>query len=175
MTDLSTIYLENGTIRQIPARGIVVTYDIILNMLRRMLANGRGVAAPFLALALPVIVGAVGLATEVTLWYLTQRNMQNAADSAVLAASANAGSTYAREAKAAAAQYGFVDGSNNVSVAASNTAPCPAGGNTCYSVTITGSVPVMFSRVIGYNGKISVQGVGASGLSGLAMASQATP
>ena len=39
---------------------------------------------------------------------------------------------------------------NNISVTASNTAPCPSGGATCYSATITGYVPLFLSQVVGY-------------------------
>jgi hypothetical protein len=92
------------------------------------------------------LVGTLALGFEVSNWYMTTRAMQNAADAAVVAAATNAGSNYDVEAKAVAAQYGFIDGTNTVSIVASNTAACPGGGNNCYSVTISGSVPLYLSQ-----------------------------
>ncbi|MET0531817.1 MAG: pilus assembly protein TadG-related protein, partial [Microvirga sp.] len=115
-----------------------------------------GNVAVITALALPALIGATGLSVEVSYWYLTQRSMQNAADSAALAAATNGTANYAVEAKAAAARYGFLDGINNITVTASNTATCPSGGATCYSATITGYVPVLLSQVIGYKGTTTI-------------------
>jgi hypothetical protein len=100
----------------------------------------------------------LGLGFEVSNWYMTTRGMQNAADAAAIAGAMNGGSNYDVEAKAVAARYGFVDGTNNISIAASNTAACPGGGNTCYSVTISGSVPLLLSQVVGFTGNGTVNG-----------------
>ena len=56
------------------------------------------------ALALPALIGGTGLGVEVSYWYLTQRSMQNAADSAAIAAATNGTANYAAEAKAAAGE-----------------------------------------------------------------------
>lgn len=109
------------------------------------------------ALALPVLVGGSGLGLEVSYWYLKQRDMQNAADSAAVAAATNGSANYDVEAKAVAAQYGFEDGKNNVSIAVSNTSPCPSSAaSNCYSVAITSLVPLFLSQVVGYSGNASV-------------------
>jgi putative Flp pilus-assembly TadE/G-like protein len=94
----------------------------------------------------------MGLGFEVTDWYMQTRKMQNAADSAALAAADNNSSSYAVEARAVAAQYGFVNGVNNVTVTATNAATCPSGGTTCYKVTITSKLPLYLSQVVGYAG-----------------------
>ena len=112
----------------------------------------RGNIAVITAFTLPVLVGAGGLGVEVSNWYRTQSAMQNAADSAALAAAANGGFNYDVEAKAVAALYGFKDGEDYVSVAATDAAPCPTGGSGCYRVEISGSVPLFLSRVVGYAG-----------------------
>ena len=78
--------------------------------------------------------------------------IQAAANSAAIAAATNGGSTYAAEARAVTANYGFTDGSNNVTVTVSNAASCPSGGNTCYSVTISKTVPLYLMEVVGYKG-----------------------
>ena len=74
------------------------------------------------------LVGSLALGAEVSNWYMTTRGMQNAADASVLAAATNAGSNYDVEANAVAARYGFVNGTNTISIAVTNTAACPGGG-----------------------------------------------
>jgi Flp pilus assembly protein TadG len=123
-----------------------------------------------MAFLLPVLIGGLGLGFEISNWYLRTRAMQNAADAAAIAAASNGGSNYDVEAKAVTAQYGFVDGSNNVTVAVSNTAPCPTGGTTCYSVQITSLVPIFLSQVIGYNGDTELDGNREKTLSSTAIA-----
>ena len=66
------------------------------------------------ALMLPVLVGAIGLGTDVGVWFFTHQKMQGAADSAaVSAAIANDPTT---EAKAVAASYGFLADSRGVAI-----------------------------------------------------------
>jgi Flp pilus assembly protein TadG len=69
--------------------------------------NDTAAAAVMFAVAAPILIGAMGLAAEVSYWRVHQRSMQNAADAAAIAAATNAGSTYVAEAQAVAAQYGF--------------------------------------------------------------------
>jgi len=113
-----------------------------------------------MAFLLPALLGALGLGFEVAYWYMTTRGMQNAADSAAVAAATNGGANYDAEAKAVAAQYGYLDGSNNVTVTALNTAACPSpsDGNTCYGVTINALVPIFLAQIVGYNGDATVNG-----------------
>jgi Flp pilus assembly protein TadG len=118
-------------------------------------ATGGNVAIAT-ALTLPTLLGAAGLGLEVSHWYRTERYMQNAADSAAVAAATNGGPTYANEARAVAASYGFTNGANNTSIVVSNKAPCPAGGSNCFSVTITRSVPLILSQLVGYQGNVTV-------------------
>src|SRR5450759_3045453 len=141
---------------------------------RLLCADQRGNIAVMMALLFPIIARGLGLGFEASNWYLQTRAMQNAADSAAISAAANAGSNYGVEAKAVAAQYGFVDGTKNVTVTTSNAATCPAGGNTCYSVTITGMVPLFLSQVVGYAGDTTVNGVKEKTLSSAAIAKQTT-
>jgi len=133
-----------------------------------------GNIAVMMAFLLPILAGGLGLGFEFSNWYLKTRVMQNAADSAAMAAASNGSSNYDVEAKAVAAQYGFVDGANNVTVTASNTATCPSGGNTCYSVTITSVVPLYLSQVIGYQGDTVVNGANEKSLTSTAIALQTT-
>ena len=129
-----------------------------------------GVVAVLVALALPVLVGSMGLAAEASYWYVHQRGMQNAADAAAIAAATNGTSTYAAEAQAAAAQDGFQNGSGNITVAAPNPSTgCTALDPTanCYTVTVSDKVPLFLSQVVGYKG---TGGKGTTTLSATAVA-----
>src|SRR4029078_9759607 len=119
---------------------------------RRLLADERGGISVTVGVLLVPLLGALAIGFEVSNWYMTTRDMQNAADAAALAAATNAKSNYDIEAKAVAARYGFVDGTKTVTVVASNTAACPGGTNTCYSVTIAGFLPLLLSHVLGIQG-----------------------
>jgi Flp pilus assembly protein TadG len=133
----------------------------------------RGNIAVMMAFLTPIIVGGLGLGFEASNWYLQTRSMQNAADSAVLAAATNAGYNYDVEAKAVAAKfYGFVDGINNVTVKPLNNVTCPDGSNACYSVTITGKVPLYLAQVVGYSGDTTVNGAKGKALSSTSVAEQ---
>jgi Flp pilus assembly protein TadG len=152
-----------------------------LRIFRRLLdlhRDRRGNVTVMMGFLLPPLIGTFGLGYEVANWYLTTRSMQNAADSAAVAAATNGTSSYATEAQAVAAQYGFTDGINNVTVSASNTAACPGGGNTCYSVTITRTVPLFLAQVIGYPGNATLtnnsQQVPAQQLTSIAVATQSS-
>ncbi len=140
----------------------------------KLRADQRGNVAVMMALVLPPLVGALGLGFEFSDWYLTKRAMQNAADAAAIAAATNGSSSYAVEAKAVAAAYGFTDGTSNVTVTATNAAACPSGGNTCYGVTITGLVPLYLSSVIGFKGDTVLNSHPQKQLSSTAVAQQAT-
>lgn len=122
-----------------------------------------GVAAVMFALVAPLLIGAMGMASEVSYWRFHQRAMQNAADAAAIAAGTNASSSYVAEAQAVAAQYGFQNGSGNITVAVS--APATAAGCTsnCYTVTITDKVPLLLTKVLGFSGNTTVASVAGSG------------
>jgi Flp pilus assembly protein TadG len=143
---------------------------VLSKHLHRLRKDQRGTVSIVMGLLIVPLVGALGIGFEVSNWYMTGRGMQNAADAAALAAATNAGANYDVEAKAVAAQYGFVDGANNITVTASNTATCPSGGNTCYGVTISGAVPLLVSQVVGYLGDTTLNGAAAKRLSSVAIA-----
>src|ERR1700686_2585217 len=104
----------------------------IVKLSRRFRADERGAGAVIMGVLMVPLVGVLAGGFEVSNWYITTLGMQTAADAAALAAATNAGSNYDVEAKAVAAQYGFVDGTNTFSVTVSNAAACPGGGNNCY-------------------------------------------
>jgi Putative Flp pilus-assembly TadE/G-like len=119
-------------------------------MLRLLWQDQSGVVAIVMALALTAVIGMAGLAIDIAMWYRNDRAMQNAADSAVIAAALNGTNSYQDEAKAVAGQYGFVDGVNGVTVTALNSQTCPDGATDCFLVTVAQkSAPRLFSQVIG--------------------------
>jgi hypothetical protein len=153
--------------------GILMVVQSILDRARRLRADERGAVAVTMGLLMIPLVGTMAIGFEVSNWYMMTRGMQNAADAATIAAATNAGASYAIEAKAVAARYGFVDGANNVSVAVTNTAACPEGGNTCYSATVSGYTPLLLSRVLGLTGDANVNGSLQKKLSAIAVAKAA--
>jgi Flp pilus assembly protein TadG len=122
------------------------------NRFRTFLYDENGASIIVIGLTLPALVGAMGLAAEVSYWQLHHRALQNAADAASISAATNNSSGYVSEAKSVTAQYGFQDGSAQITVAVSN--PTTASGCTanCYVVTITDNVPLFLSQVVGYRG-----------------------
>ena len=143
---------------------------VLSKHLHRLRKDQRGTVSVVMGILIVPLVGALGIGFEVSNWYMSVRGMQNAADAAALAAATNGGANYDVEAKAVAAQYGFVDGANNITVAASNAATCPGGGNTCYSVTISGVAPLLVSQIVGYQGDTTLNGGAAKLLSSVAVA-----
>ena len=61
----------------------------ILKTLRAFRKDESGASLVIVGLTLPVLIGAMGLAAEVSYWQLHHRAMQNAADAAVIAAATN--------------------------------------------------------------------------------------
>jgi len=145
---------------------------VLSKHLHRLREDQRGTVSVIMGFLIIPLVGALGVGFEVSNWYMNARGMQNAADAAALAAATNGGDNYDAEARAVAAQYGFVDGANNVTIAASNAATCPAGGNTCYSVTISGAVPLLVSQIVGYQGDTTLNGGAAKSLNAVAVANR---
>jgi hypothetical protein len=140
------------------------------NHLRRLRADERGAVSVVMGLLMIPLVGVLALGFEVSNWYMITRGMQNAADAATIAAAINGGTNYDVEAKAVAARYGFVNGTNNITIAVANNAACPAGGNTCYSVSISGYTPLLLSQVVGFQGSGNINGSLQKQLSALAVA-----
>ena len=138
----------------------------------RFSSDERGAISVITALVLPAFIGVLGLGIEVSYWLLHNRSLQNASDSAVIAASQAGALGYMATAKAVARQYGLVDGASGVTVTASNTATCPVtGGATCYSVTIANTVPTYVGALVNYLGTTTVGGVKSTRISAIAIAS----
>jgi Flp pilus assembly protein TadG len=153
----------------------------VLRRVADFLWGRRADVAPLVALMLVPAIGALGLGGEVSSWFMINRAMQNAADSAALAAATNADATndsgavpmprYEREALAVTSSYGFTNGANNVVVTATNTAACPDGsGNKCYQVTINQPVQIYLVGITGYRGDTTINGQPAKTINASAIA-----
>jgi Flp pilus assembly protein TadG len=136
---------------------------MLLHVFSRLIRDRRGNIGVMTAILIIPVVGALGLATEASGWFLVNRAEQSAADSAALAAASNndaatGGAGYVSEAKAVASNYGFTGGSNNttVSVAYEVVASVPNCVSTnCYVVTITHTMPIYLSAIVGYQGNVA--------------------
>jgi Flp pilus assembly protein TadG len=149
----------------------------IIPSLVRLRADQCGGVAVMMGLLFPVLLATFGLGFEISNWYLKTRSMQNAADAAAIAAAANGEDNYNTEAAAVASHYGFVDGTDNVTITASNTATCPAGAGInppCYSVTISSVVPLFLAQFVGYTGDTTLNGAPEKLLTSAAIAVQKT-
>lgn len=145
----------------------------LIARLRTFLRNRAGNVAVVAALAMPVVLGSLGLGAEVASWYGGKRSLQNAADSAAIAAATAAGSGYASEARAVARQYGYRDGVGGVTVTAVNAVACPSGGNTCFRVTVQKLQPLLLAQTVGFAGDGQLNGSPAKLISATALAIQA--
>jgi hypothetical protein len=92
-------------------------------LLRRIARDQRGATAITTALVLLVLVGFVGLGTEVGMWYAERRAMQNASDAAALGAgfdiykNGKKSTGIVEAGQSDSARNGFTNGANNVTVA----------------------------------------------------------
>jgi Flp pilus assembly protein TadG len=145
-----------------------------LRRMRSAFADQRGNVLILTALTMPALLAMSGLAFEGASWYQTKRAMQNAADTAAVAAATNNGASYISEARAVTAQYGFQNGVDNTTVTVSNTVTCPVSGSTCYSVSISKSLPLYFTKLIGYSGNVVISGSPGQQIASIAVAVEGT-
>jgi len=94
----------------------------------RALRDRKGAISMITAISMTSVLGFVGLGTEAGYWYVTKRNMQGVADAAAFtgAAALLKSDSPTNAAATVAAQAGFVQGTNNVSVTVNNG---PQSGN----------------------------------------------
>jgi len=135
-----------------------------------------------LTLMIIPLVGMLGVATEASSWFFAQRALQNAADSAVMAAATNGCAStipacvsaktpyYDAEAKSVATKLGFTNGVANTTVTVTNTATCPDGTPTCYGVMISRLMPINLTRLVGFNGDAPLGSGRAQTVKAVAMA-----
>ncbi len=145
--------------------------------LARLWSDRRGGVAVMTAVAMTGLLGAAGIGTEATLWYVAKRDMQAAADAAAFSAATSEGAggsstAFTGAAKAVAGRYGFAGGSNGVAIAVNNP---PTQGNytsngqaveviisqtqtMLFSRLFMSSAPTISSRAVGLPGSTSSAG-----------------
>jgi Flp pilus assembly protein TadG len=106
--------------------------------------HASGQACVILTLAMVVLIGAIGLGTDLAVFYYNWTRLQAAADSA-----ATAGANYLPNDLSTAAQKAKDFATSNGIVLAEITAPIFSNSNTTITVKITRTVPYMFLRVLG--------------------------
>jgi Flp pilus assembly protein TadG len=157
-----------------PGRRLPALSTYLPKRIRAFLHNEDGASIVFIGLTMPALIGSLGLAAEVSYWRLHQRAMQNAADAAVIAAATNGSANYVAEARAVSTQYGFQDGTGQVSVAVTNPATATGCAANCYKVTVTDQVPLFLSQVIGYQGNSGANNERMSTLTASSVATSTT-
>ena len=126
--------------------------------LSRLLHDRKGSVALMAGFAMAVLVGFVGLGTEVGYWYVKKRDLQGAADSAAFAAATSLmnGDTKAQGTNAGLAiaqQYGFTAGTiggvvtsvaiNNPPLSGTHTAD-----NNAFEVVVSQTQPRLFTALL---------------------------
>ncbi len=131
----------------------------LARFLARFQKDNRANVLAIVALSMVPLVGVLSLAGEVSSWYVYNRAMQNAADSAAVAAATAGGdgnTAFQTEAQAVAKTYGFINGTNNATVTAVNGVTCPDGKVACYTVTVSRPEPLYMAGVVGYQGNTTI-------------------
>lgn len=152
----------------------------IASSLAAFVGDTAGSYVVLAALSMPVIIGGVSLGAEVGLWYYKHQLMQSAADSAALSAAAAAAlgeSNLTTQAAAIASAYGFVPGTNGVTLSV-NTPPL-AGPNQktagALEILLQGPQPRFFSQFFGSQSlTVAARAVAVSGHPGCVLSLNAT-
>ena len=156
-------------------RNFVAHASAYLDALFAFAGDECGASIVAIALSMPVLIGGMGLAAEISYWRLHHRAMQNAADSAAIAAATNNGSNYVSEARGLAAQYGFPNGVGQITVDAANPSTAPGCTANCYTVTVADDVPLFLSQIVGYQGTTPSGGQRSTAITATAVATTIKP
>ncbi len=129
---------------------------------RKIITDSSGAAAVFIAVAMPVFVGGLGMGAEVGYWYFSQRKVQNAADSAAYAAAVslragNSAATMQAAAEDAAADTGHVLARGLVDMDQPPASGGFVGDAEAVEVTVSEDLPRMFTGLFA-NGPVPVSG-----------------
>lgn len=124
----------------------------VVKRLRRFQSDRRGGIAAVVAVISPVLVGSMGLGGEAGYWYLTQRNVQNAADVAAHAAALRANNGETLIDLQPVAEYLVGQAGVTVDTAVVGLASPPTTGQyiedgAAVEVTVTQTVPRLFSAM----------------------------
>jgi Flp pilus assembly protein TadG len=131
--------------------------------------GSRGQTIVLLAVALPAILGAMALATDLAVFYFNWAELQNAADAAALAGASYL-PNWPNSANSAAQNYASLNGISPGEIASMQLGP----GNTTISITLTRSVSYFLARALGL-GSGTVQAKATAGVLATGSASGVKP
>lgn len=127
----------------------------ISGFLRRFARDERGVSAIIFALILPMLIGMVGIAVEIGLWFEQKRDLQSAADAAAIAAAferseGNSAATMQTVGAASSALNSFTDGvDGTVTINWPPLAPSTHAGDSDYvQAVLEKPQTLLFSAVL---------------------------
>ena len=122
-------------------------------LMGRFCRDTTGVVAVMVVLLVPVLIGMMGLTVDVSLWYMSKRSLQNAADAAAVSGSmeiVNGNPTAApTAAKTDAIRNGFDESDGSlITINIPPTSGPNAGNAESIEVIITRPLPLLFSTLI---------------------------
>jgi len=126
---------------------------VMIKMFRSFPTNSSGGVLIYTALALPVLLGATGLSTDVALWYAHKRVIQSAADSAAVAGALEVlrtenGTLIVEAAGRDAVSNGYKAAAGDImSVNYPPSSGTRAGAEDSVEVVIRRPAPTLFSRI----------------------------
>ena len=143
---------------------------MVKRRLQRLLADNSGAAAVVMALTLPVVLGGMGLGTEVGYWYFNQRKVQNAADMAAYAGAVELRAGRSRSsidtaATDAAEETGYAADRGTIVLNTPPSAGTYAGDANAVEVTVEENMPRMFTALFA-EGTVDVSGRAVARISG---------
>ncbi len=147
--------------------------DSFRRFVARLRDDRRASVTTIVALSLPVVIGAVGLAFDINRGYGQRVMNQRVADMAALAAAMEYQRDDAVDIDAVAGVIAMANGLTGAVVDAELLTDFPNAGETAVEVTISRAVPFALASVLGFSGSYTVTADSAAIVS--AQASYATP
>ncbi|MBO9602489.1 MAG: hypothetical protein J7496_08280 [Novosphingobium sp.] len=147
-----------------------------IDLPRRLIADRSASVATLAGLALPVVLGGLGLGVDLNRGYEQRLINQRSADMAALgAAMAYKASSSSAVLSPTATDIVTANGMTGATVSASVIADYPSSGSKAVKVVVTKAVPYTLARVLGFNGSYNVTAQAYASLSTAATAPPYSP
>ncbi len=127
-----------------------------LRMLARLRGDARASVNTIVALSLPVVIGAVGLAFDLNRGYGQRVMNQRVADMAALATAMEYQRDDAIDIDAVARMIALANGVEGATVDAELLTDYPEAGDSSIEVTVSRPIPFMLASVLGFSGSYTV-------------------
>lgn len=135
----------------------------ISGFIRRFARDERGVSAIIFAIILPMLIGMVGIAVEIGLWFEQKRDLQSAADAAAMAAAfelqeGNSAAIMQTSGESSSALNNFTDGvDGTVTINWPPLAPSDHAGDSDYvQAVLEKPQTLLFSAVLNPGGAVTL-------------------